>query len=48
MMNISWTEKINENVFGKARVKPSLTETITQRKMQFVGHIYRKNHLDNI
>ena len=46
IMNLSWTEKIaNEEVFRKARIKPSLINT-RERQMQFVSHIYRKDILE--
>ena len=47
IMNISWKEKIeNEEVFRKAKVFPSLINTIGKKEMQLDGQIYRKGNLE--
>ena len=47
MLRISWTEKISSDEFTRrARVTPSLINTVRMRQMHFVGHVFRKDGIE--
>ena len=48
MLRISWIEKIsNDEVTRRAGVTPSLINTVRRRQMNYVGHVYRKDGIEN-
>ena len=49
MMRISWTEKkSNAEVLKTACISRELINTIRNRQMKFLGHIYRKNGIERL
>ena len=49
MLNISWTEKkSNEEVFQEAGVYRTLMKSIRQRQLAFLGHVLRRQGLENL
>jgi ribosomal 50S subunit-associated protein YjgA (DUF615 family) len=49
ILRISWTEKItNKEVLEKAGTKRSLISTIRKRQLEFLGHVMRKEGLENL
>ena len=49
MLKISWVEhQSNEEVLRKAKAERSLIRTIRERQMKFMGHIMRKEMLENL
>ena len=49
IMRISWTDHLtNEEVLRKAKTERSLIKTIRKRQLQFLGHIMRKERLENL
>jgi len=49
MLKISWVEhQSNEEVLRKAKTERSLIKTIRERQMKFMGHIMRKEGLENL
>ena len=49
MLRISWTEhKTNEEVLNQMKTKRTLLNTIKTRKLQYFGHIIRKDHIQRL
>ena len=49
MMRIQWTDKVsNEDVLSRAQVKRKLMNEIRVRQLNFLGHIIRKDGLENL
>jgi len=49
LLKISWTEKkSNEEVFQEAGVYPTLLKRIRQRQLAFLGHVLRRQSLENL
>ena len=49
MMKIPWTDKVcNEDVFSRAQVKRKLMNDIGVSQLNFLGHIIRKEDLENL
>ena len=49
MLRISWTEHVtNEEVLTRAGTKRELMMTIRQRQLRFLGHVMRKDELENV
>ena len=47
--NISWTDYTsNEEVLAKAGTRRKLVETIRKRQLQFLGHVLRKEELEDV
>ena len=48
-MRIPWSDKVrNIIVLGRAGVNRKLIEDIRIRQMRFLGHIFRKERLENL
>ena len=49
MMKIPWTDKVcNEGVLSRAQVKRKLMKDIRVRQLNFLGHIIRRDGLENL
>jgi hypothetical protein len=49
MLRISWTDKVRtEDVYGRLSVKKSLVDTIVKRQLSFLGHVVRKDCVENL
>ena len=49
MLKFSWMNKIsNERVLTIANIKCELLQTIKKRKMMFLGHVTRRNSVENL
>jgi len=49
MLKIPWTEKkSNEEVFQEAKVHRTLLKRIRQRQLAFLGHVLRRQSLENL
>ena len=49
MLRISWTEHMsNEEVLAKAGTRRKLVVTIRKRQLQFLGHVLRKEELEDV
>jgi len=49
MMKIPWTDKVsNEDVLNRTQVKRKLVKDIRVRQLKFLGHIERKDGLENL
>ena len=49
MLRISWTERIsNDEVFAMAGTRRKLLNNIRGRQLSFLGHVIRKNGLENL
>jgi len=49
MLKIPWTEKkSNEEVFQEAGVRRTLLKRIRQRQLAFLGHVLRRQSLENL
>ena len=49
MMRIPWTDKVcNEDVLSRAQVKRKLMYDIRVKQLNFLGHIIRKDGLENL
>ena len=49
MLKIPWTEKkSNEEVFQEAGVHRTLLKRIRQRQLAFLGHVLRRQSLENL
>ena len=49
LVMVSWTEHVtNEEVLTRAGTKRELMMTIRQRQLRFLGHVMRKNELENV
>ena len=48
-MKMPWTDKVcNEDVLSRAQVKRKLMKDIRVRQLNFIGHITRKDSLENL
>ena len=47
-MRILWTDHLTNEVLRKAKTERSLIKTIRKRQLQFLGHIMRKEGLENL
>ena len=48
-MRIPWTDKLtNEEVLQRARVERKLIGKIRTRQLRFLGHVIRKDGLENL
>ncbi len=44
MLRISWTERVtNEEMFNRAKTKPTLLDGLLKRRLVFQAHIVRKD-----
>ena len=49
MMKILWTDTVsNEDVLSRAQVKRKLMKDIRVRQLKFLGHIIRKDSVENL
>ncbi len=49
MLRITWTDRVtNEDVYSRMNAEKSLMNTIVQRQMSFLGHVVRKDSLENL
>ena len=49
MMRVSWTDKMTtKEVYKRANTRPSLLTTIIGRQLSFLGHIIRKDEVENL
>ena len=49
MLRISWTDHMsNEKVLAKAGTRKKFVETIRKRQLQFLGHVLRKEELEDM
>ena len=49
MLRISWMDRVkNEEVLSRAKVRRNLLSKIRQKQLQFLGHIMRKDGLENL
>ena len=49
MMKILWTDKVrNEDVLSRAQEKRKLMNDIRVRQLNFLGHIIRRDGLENL
>ena len=49
MLRISWTERIsNERVLHQAGAKREIVKTIRERQLRFLGHVMRRQQMENI
>ena len=49
ILKFSWIDKIsNERVLTIANIKCELLQTIKKRKMTFLGHVMRRNSIENL
>ena len=49
MLRIPWVDRVtNEEVLGRAGTHRQLMRTIVTRQIRFLGHIYRKEQLEEL
>ena len=49
ILRISWTDRVtNEEVLRRAGVKRTLLKVIRKRQLEFLGHVMRKEQLENL
>ena len=49
ILKVSWTERVsNDEVLRRAGVERSLLKSIRKRQLEFLGHIMRKEGLENL